>query len=122
MNDRSLYITRWAYVIVIYALVLLSAIHSMLTDGNDGASMGFSLATTFGVVLCCITDARLRGRSILHIVQFLMLIAWPISLMIYLLWSRRWWGLLWCIGAFVSYLTMSFLGWLIVVIVVYGGP
>ncbi|MCH7546609.1 MAG: hypothetical protein IID30_09450, partial [Planctomycetes bacterium] len=68
----------------------------------------------FSHVIACSTDARIVGKSVPRIVQFLMLLTWPLSIPLCLFWTRRWWGLMWAlvIGAtllLTVYLTDMFL-------------
>lgn len=41
----------------------------------------------------CVVDSRLRGRPIVQSIHWIMFVTWPLSLPIYLVYSRRLWGL-----------------------------
>ncbi|MBN1765239.1 MAG: hypothetical protein JW860_08285 [Sedimentisphaerales bacterium] len=52
----------------------------------------------FSVVMACMIDARLIGKRLYHIVPFVMLFTWPITVPIYLIWTRKHKGLLLTLG------------------------
>ena len=95
----------------------LLAIFTGLSDINTGSLLiQFFLPwlVAFSLVIACSTDARIVGKSVPNIVQFLMLFTWPLSIPLCLFWTRRWWGLMWVLvfGAtllLTVYLTAMFL-------------
>jgi hypothetical protein len=79
-------------------------------SGNDNSPLMIFIPFTFGilVVLTCAMDAARRGTPILHILKFVMLMSWPVSAPIYLIWSRGWRGLLWSmLWAFTLYVCFA---------------
>jgi hypothetical protein len=45
------------------------------------------------VTMTCVADARAQGRPMLEPARLAMLLACPVAVPVYLLWSRGWWGL-----------------------------
>ena len=54
-----------------------------------------SWLVAFSLVLACLADARIVGKSVPPGVQFIMLITWPIAVPFCLIWARGWRGIGW---------------------------
>ena len=54
------------------------------------AALTFASATT----LWCSLDARMHGKSFLHSFGWQLMWTWPVGMAVYLVWTRRWRGLL----------------------------
>lgn len=54
-----------------------------------------SWLVAFSLVLACATDARILGKPIPPMIQFIMLLTWPVAVSICLIWLRGWRGALW---------------------------
>jgi hypothetical protein len=80
--------------------------------------MGMALAVT--VVLACVADGRIVGARIARINQFIMLFTWPVAAPIYLLWTRKWKGLLWSALWLVTLVLASWIP--MIAIIIIGGP
>ncbi len=86
----------FVYLIFLHVFAAIAGLHSVAGDAN---LVGYLLQLTFAilVVLTCAKDASARGRPIVSIVQLLMLLFWPIAGPVYLVYSRGWRGILWCL-------------------------
>lgn len=63
-------------------------------------------------VLWAVSDARQRGRPILSIVQFMMVLTWAVTLPIYLMKSRRVRGFGWAVLNFFGMCWAYYLGFI----------
>ena len=109
----DLKLRRTIFIFFSYVLAIFTGLSA---NGTDSLLIQFLLPwlVAFSLVIACSTDARIVGKSVPNIVQFLMLLTWPLSIPICLFWTRRWWGLMWAlvIGAtllLTVYLTDMFL-------------
>jgi hypothetical protein len=48
------------------------------------------VAITCGVVWVCMADARLLGKPLPTFIPLAMIFTWPLSIPVYLIWSRGW--------------------------------
>jgi hypothetical protein len=87
-NRRTIFLC-FSYVLAIFAGWSQISSNPLLTD------VLFPWLVAFTLVIACSTDARIVGKPVPNIVQFLMLITWPLAIPICLIWTRRWWGVLW---------------------------
>ena len=87
----------WVLLIFLHVLAIMWGIHLGANDKPTLAGVLFSLTAAITVVKLCVIDARARRTPIVPIVQFLMLPSWTIAAPIYLIWSRRWYGVLWAL-------------------------
>lgn len=53
----------------------------------------FSFLIASVATYLCVLDARILGRPIVQSVHWIMFVTWPIAVPIYLIYSRRLWGL-----------------------------
>lgn len=98
---------RLALILTVHYLAFAWAVHLTATGRPDFADYAFSLAIGSTVVMACAQDARMRGRPVVHIGQFLMFVAWPIAGPLYLVRSRGWrgipWAVVWVITVLLCY-------------------
>lgn len=103
---------KYRIALVVYVLLmtgLMGARDVLLGDESYMASRLVGLSISIAIVMWCVVDARIRRKPVLPIVQFLMLLTSPLSACVYLVWSRKGWGLLWILGGSITLL------------IVYGG-
>ena len=78
---------RKFYVVTLYVATVAWGIVQVFSQ-HGGIQYIISLIFGLTATLWTVSDARQRGRPILHIVQFFILVSWPIAVPIYLIWSR----------------------------------
>jgi hypothetical protein len=84
---------RRTLVIGFYLLVAtLGAIQAVPLRDNIAFLLFSVLAASMATYLC-VLDARMRGRPIVQSVHWIMFCTWPLAVPIYLIYSRRLWGL-----------------------------
>lgn len=93
----SLRTLRNSYLIFLYVLAFFLGLQSALPEANVVAILLMRLALAIAVVKACALDGQIIGKKILRIHQFLMLLTWPVTAPVYLVWARGWKGLLWLI-------------------------
>lgn len=113
---------RLALLIFIHVMIIVSGTYAATENARSGVSYLVGIVLACAAVLACVDDARVRGRPILPIVQFLMLFVWPLSVILYLIGSRGWRGILWALlwtvtglvcliaGAFGAKIVQAFAG------------
>ncbi len=90
----ALSVRRSIFVGFAYFLTVISTI--AVSRPNPGfLAFVLSWLLALSLVISCVTDARIAGKTIPWGVQFVMLLTWPIALPICLIWARQWWGVLW---------------------------
>ena len=84
-------------------------------DVETGIDLLLGMAIAFSVVIACIVDARLLGQKMHNLVGFVMLFTWPVSVPIYLIWTRKLKGLFislgLAVGLFVTYYLSALASW-----------
>jgi hypothetical protein len=96
-GSRGWHHLRAVYLLFLHAMAFVWGAHVTIFEDPTTRELAIALVFAIAVVMACRADARIAGRPILHIVQFLMLLTWPVTAPGYLLWARRWWGLLWAL-------------------------
>ena len=86
---------RTALVAILYSLAVIVGIRTALSREREPVDVLLSMSVAAATTLACVTDARVLGRPIIHSVQFIMLLTWPLSPLAYMVVARRWKGLLW---------------------------
>ncbi len=76
-------------VACLYALAALWGVAQARAPVNGVLYMLAALSMALAATLWAVNDARCRGKWLPHIVQFLMLLTWPLALPIYLVLSRK---------------------------------
>ncbi|MBI1367190.1 MAG: hypothetical protein GC162_00905 [Planctomycetes bacterium] len=79
----------------LHFLFLSWGIHLAAGDASAPIDLLFRLSISIIIVLACAADARRLHLPLRRIVRIIMLFTWPLTVPIYLIWSRRWRGLLW---------------------------
>ena len=78
---------RLLFVVTLYVLTTAWGVAQVFSL-HGGLQYLFALVIASAATLWAVSDARLRGHSILNIVQFFIFVSWPIAVPIYLVWSR----------------------------------
>lgn len=90
-------------------LVGIYAVHLETVSTQRGMWM-LNWGIGFALVLACAADAKTRKRPVVRIVQFLMLLFWPLAVPVYCVVARRWVGLLWAMLFVITLLICYGLG------------
>ncbi|HWB21094.1 MAG TPA: hypothetical protein VG711_12385 [Phycisphaerales bacterium] len=53
------------------------------------------VSIAFSAALACIADSKVRSRPMVHSAKLGLLVYWPVTVPVYLVWSRGWRGLVW---------------------------
>ena len=69
-------------------IALASARNAMAVRGPVDFLLNFVVG--FGVVWVCMADARLLGKPLPILIPLAMFVIWPLSVPVYLVWSRGW--------------------------------
>lgn len=101
---------RLALLIFIHVMILVASVHAAARNTRDGTGYLIAIMLACAAVMACVNDARVRGKPILPIVQFLMLFVWPVSVILYLIASRGWRGILWALLWTATALSCTILG------------
>ncbi len=75
-------------IVSLYVLVACSGTVQVVIPENGGLYFLFTLLIATAVTMWAVLDSRIRNHPMLHIVQFLFLISWPIAAPVYLIWTR----------------------------------
>lgn len=94
---RSLIALRSSLLLFLHFLAASWGLHLAVPQGYSPVEVLFNFTASFGIVITCAVDSKIRHKPILRIVQFIMLFTWPVTAPIYLLWSRGWPGMKWII-------------------------
>ena len=79
----------WLSISCLYAFTGLWGIVQVVNPYNTALYLLFAVAIVFSATTWAVIDARRAGRPLLHIIQLLMFLTWPIALPAYLIWSRH---------------------------------
>ena len=90
----ALKLRRTIFICFSYMLAILIGLSNINFDPTLRQYL-LSWLVAFSLVIACSTDARILGKPVPNIMQFLMLFTWPLSIPICLFWTRRWWGVVW---------------------------
>jgi hypothetical protein len=107
--------SHWGPLVALTAaLALFACTHVLLGKmPSPGAMAILPYASPFFLVLWVAADARRHGWVPCFDFAFLVALLFPLSLVWYLLWTRRWWGLL-VLGLFAVLLLTPWLCALVV--------
>lgn len=84
-------------------MVLLVSFYLFLSVYNFGAPwvspnsvfhLVSGLAMTTAASTCCVVDSKIIGKPLTLSTQWMTAVYWPVTVPVYLLWSRRWRGAL----------------------------
>jgi hypothetical protein len=87
----------WVFLIFLHFLAIMQGVHSGLSTRPMFIDLIFPLSAAVAAVSGCANDARIRRAPLPSAVQFIMLFSWPVTVPIYLAWSRGWRGILWAL-------------------------
>jgi len=81
---------RKLIMISIYSMCVLFGIDSVLVESTKVTIKDFLLILMFAILVTffCVVDAKLRKKTIPDFSKWLIFFTWPISVPIYILWSR----------------------------------
>jgi hypothetical protein len=77
----------------LYVLAAALGWFQIFHPGSDVLRLFFSLAFAILSTCWCTSDGRIRGRPVLNSFSWLIFFFWPLSVLSYLAWSRKWRGL-----------------------------
>ena len=107
---------RRIVVAIIYVLSVLSGIDYFI-GANPRTGILASLITSIFMVRFCIIDSRIRGAPLPWSIPWLIFMSWPISVPVYLFYSRGLRRIHKPILFILAYLAASYLGYIILVLV-----
>lgn len=94
-------------VIAIYLLTVLQGISQSIGSPSTAVWLLSSVLYASAATHWALLDSRLRGHSMLRIVQELYFFTWPFAALVYLINTRKWRGLgLWILTALSLYATL----------------
>lgn len=97
MSGKKLHRLRNFIVIFIYFLFALWSVRTALFEGVQPVDIAISLALSAAMVKFCIVDSICRGGLLLNSFHWIIFFTWPVSVPIYLLWTRGIKGVLWAV-------------------------
>lgn len=89
-SDRD---QRWIPVVVLYIVTALWAVVQMFSGENGAVYLLFWIAFALPPTTWVVMDSRRRKKPILHILQLIIFLAWPIAVPIYLAFTRGIYGI-----------------------------
>jgi len=93
---NPLAIQRLAYLIFAHLLALILGAYTQLTTlENTSILFALNWCTALALVMACAVDGKMRQKPIPRMGLFIMLFTWAITVPLYCIVARRWWGLLW---------------------------
>ena len=110
---------RWLLVTQLYVASLLWGVVQVFTQ-HAGLYYLFGIFMASAAAWWAVSDARSRGRPILHIVQLFLFLLWPVAVPIYLISSRGIRGLGWSLLHAVGLVVALCVGFYATVFSVYG--
>ena len=88
---------RGFIVIFIYFLFALWSVRTALFGGVQPVDVVISLALSAAMVKFCIVDSICRGGVLLNSFYWIIFFTWPVSVPVYLLWTRGIKGIIWLV-------------------------
>ena len=88
MSDGSPKTFKKVVVVFIYLLIALWGVRRALLQEMRPIDLIICVTISFLMVQFCVIDSRIRGKPVLHSFRWMIFFTWPISVPIYLLWSR----------------------------------
>lgn len=86
---------RWSLLGFVLLVMACTGVRSAMFPEGDRIGLLLTIATAIAVTKCCAVDAVIRGRPMTHGAQWAMVLTWPVAAPVYVVWTRRWGGLLW---------------------------
>lgn len=85
--------TSWLLVLNVYLLMIMWGMMEIGRPTPPMINVLWSLAMCSVMNCWCVFDARRRGRPLIQSLHWIVFFLWPVAVPIYLLWSRRLWGM-----------------------------
>jgi hypothetical protein len=92
---RYLWHQRLAWLLMIYATAIGATISPEFAVGRLNVSLCLNVLMVCAIVMACVKDSVLCGRSIPYSWRLPMAGTWPLAVPIVEWRARRWWGLAW---------------------------
>jgi hypothetical protein len=93
-SDRSQQTLRMVLLGTVYCLAALWGIRVIVPSTVPVIEVIFALTIATVITLLCVADSKVLGKPLIHSVREIMFLTWPLAVPIYVVWSRRFWGLL----------------------------
>jgi len=106
LNSRA-YSILWCGTFYFVIVVVAIGMPFILVAGSFGEKLG-AYALAMPAAYWMINDARLRGTYVPHVLQPGILFFWYLVVPIYMVKTRKWWGVLYVVLHFVCLLSVSF--------------
>ena len=85
---------RFVLVAALYLVIAVGYVVAVLRpEAVSVIRLVVSAAVATMAAYWCVVDSRVRGSPIVQSLHWIIFFTWPIAVPIYLVWSRRWWGL-----------------------------
>ena len=97
MAEKKLRRYRNFLIICIYFLYSLCGVRRALFEGIQFADVAISFVLSAAMVRFCAVDSRCRGKTLLLSFHWIIFFTWPISVPIYLWWTRGIKGIGWVV-------------------------
>jgi hypothetical protein len=109
MDGKRLQRSKRFIVIYIYFLFALRSLRRVLFGDIQLTDLPISLALSAAMVKFCAVDSKCRGEPLLHSFYWIIFFTWPVSVPIYLLWSRGIRGIVSLVLYVISLVVMFFI-------------
>lgn len=110
-SDESTGTKRWSVqtvsLLCIYLLVFAEGASHVFSFDNRAVQLLFSIGFVIFTTIWTIHDQSKRGGNFYYVLRIVYLLTCPISTVIYLIYSRGWWGLIWAVANFIAIVLVS---------------
>lgn len=106
-------------VITLYVASFTIGVVGAITANHDGLVFLLELLVGSGAAWWVVLDARERGNPILHILQLILFLTWPIAVPLYLMTSRGFRGLYLSVAHFVGLVLIQSTGLFLAAILIH---
>lgn len=82
---------KWKLIVIsIYSMCVFFGVDTVLVESTKATNKDFFLILIFFILvtLFCVVDAKLKNKSLPYFSKWLIFLTWPISVPIYIFWSR----------------------------------
>jgi hypothetical protein len=98
---------RWWYVVALYFLAAFLGMSGVTSATNSAVSFLLSMLLAYTSTMWAVWDSDARDTRFLEVAQLMFFVTWPVATLVYLVYSRGWWGLgWWCLHAVGLWLSM----------------
>lgn len=84
---------RLAYVASAHLLIGMEFLRAAFTTSISEFDSAFGTLLAISVTMACVADSAALGRPMVHGARFPFLVVWPLTVPVYVLRSRGWWGI-----------------------------